>query len=99
LASARGRALLDQHSPGAAGRNRTLDHRSLVKEYIEAPTATEQARIAAHVDRRVASLDDLIDKKERLIELLRDKRRALITQAVTKGLDPSVPMKDPAWSG
>lgn len=55
---------------------------------------SEQRAIAAFLDHETAKIDTLIEKKERLIELLQEKRTALITQAVTKGLDPSVPMKD-----
>ena len=58
------------------------------------PSLGEQQRIAAFLDRKTAAIDQLIQKKERLIELLQEKRQALITQAVTKGLDVSVPMKD-----
>ena len=54
----------------------------------------EQHAIARFLDRETAKIDALIAKKERLIELLQEKRTALITQAVTKGLDPNVPMKD-----
>ncbi len=65
------------------------------------PTRAAQQTIANFLDRKTAALDDLIAKKERLIELLQEKRQALITQAVTKGLDPSVPMKDSGveWIG
>ena len=60
-----------------------------------------QTRIADFLDRKTAAIDALIAKKERLIELLEEKRQALITQAVTKGLDPNVPMKDSGieWLG
>ena len=54
----------------------------------------EQRAIAAFLDRETAKIDALVAKKERLIELLLEKRTALITQAVTKGLDPDVPMRD-----
>ncbi|MGA2532104.1 MAG: restriction endonuclease subunit S [Candidatus Aminicenantales bacterium] len=54
----------------------------------------EQRRIACFLDFETARIDALIEKKERLIELLQEKRTALITQAVTKGLDPTVAMKD-----
>ena len=66
-----------------------------------APSGQSSARIAAFLDRKTAAIDQLIQKKERLIELLQEKRQALITQAVTKGLDPSVPMKDSGveWLG
>ena len=55
----------------------------------------------AFLDRETARIDALVAKKERLIELLQEKRTALITRAVTKGLDPNVPMKDSGveWLG
>jgi type I restriction enzyme S subunit len=56
---------------------------------------SEQRAIAAFLDHETAKIDALIEKKERLNELLQEKRTVLITQAVTKGLNPSVPMKDP----
>ena len=61
----------------------------------------EQHAIAAFLDRETARLDALIAKKERLLALLAEKRAALISHAVTKGLDPSVPMRDSgvAWLG
>ncbi len=58
------------------------------------PPLPEQNAIAAFLDRETARIDVLVAKKERLIELLHEKRAALITRAVTKGLDPNVPMKD-----
>lgn len=65
------------------------------------PSLGEQRAIADFLDRKTAAIDALIAKKERLIELLEEKRQALITQAVTKGLDPNVPMKDSGidWLG
>lgn len=68
---------------------------------VAVPEHREQQVIADFLDRRTAAIDALIEKKERLIGLLEEKRQALITQAVTKGLDPSVPMKDSGveWLG
>ncbi len=65
------------------------------------PPEEEQRAIAAFLDRETARIDALLAKKERLIELLQEKRTALITRAVTKGLDPNVPMKDSGveWLG
>jgi type I restriction enzyme S subunit len=65
------------------------------------PPETEQRAIAAFLDQETAKIDVLVAKKERLIELLQEKRAALISDAVTKGLDPSVPMKDSGveWLG
>ena len=68
---------------------------------LAVPPHTEQRLIAAFLDRETAKIDALVAKKERLIELLQEKRAALITQAVTKGLDPAVQMKDSGikWIG
>ncbi len=65
------------------------------------PELGEQRAIAAFLDRETARIDGLVAKKERLIELLQEQRTALITRAVTKGLDPNVPMKDSGveWLG
>lgn len=60
---------------------------------IPAPSREAQRGVANFLDRRTAAIDALIAKKERLIELLQEKRQALITQVVTKGLDPTVRMK------
>lgn len=61
----------------------------------------EQTQIANYLDRRTAQLEDLISKKDKLIDLLREERTAIINQAVTKGLDPNAPMKDSGveWLG
>ncbi|OZB35111.1 MAG: hypothetical protein B7X44_10830 [Halothiobacillus sp. 15-55-196] len=65
------------------------------------PPPDEQASIAATLDRETARIDALIQKKTRFIDLLKEKRQALITHAVTKGLDPNVKMKDSGieWIG
>jgi type I restriction enzyme S subunit len=65
------------------------------------PPITEQYVIASFLDRETTHINTLIAKKERLIELLTEKRSALISHAVTKGLDPTVPMKDSGveWLG
>ena len=65
------------------------------------PPTKEQAAIAAFLDRETAKIDALVEEQKRLIALLKEKRQAVISQAVTKGLDPSVPMKDSGveWLG
>lgn len=65
------------------------------------PPLDEQRLIAAFLDRETARIDALVAKKQRLIELLEEKRTALISHAVTKGLDPNAPMKDSGveWLG
>ena len=65
------------------------------------PSLSEQRAIAAFLDSETGRIDTFIEKKERQIELLQEKRAALISQAVTKGLDPYAKMKDSGveWLG
>lgn len=60
---------------------------------ISYPPLLDQSIIATFLDRETAKIDALISKQEKLIELLQEKRQAVISHAVTKGLDPEVPMK------
>lgn len=60
---------------------------------IPLPNIEEQNQIAKYLDHKTSQIDDLIAKKEALILLLEEERTAVINQAVTKGLDPTVPMK------
>jgi type I restriction enzyme S subunit len=68
---------------------------------IPVPPPREQAFIAAFLDRETAKIDALVAEQERLMALLKEKRQAVISQAVTKGLDPNAPMKNSgvAWLG
>ena len=68
---------------------------------ITFPTEQEQHTIATHLDRETTRIDALIEKKQKQIELLQEKRTALISHAVTKGLNPNVNMKDSGveWLG
>lgn len=61
---------------------------------IPVPPSGTQDRIVAYLDSETARIDTLIDRKQRFIDLLLEKRTALITNAVTKGLDPNAQMKD-----
>lgn len=69
--------------------------------HIPLPPPSEQAAIAAFLDRETAKIDALVEEQRRLIALLAEKRQAVISHAVTKGLDPTVPMKDSGveWLG
>lgn len=58
------------------------------------PSISEQRAIAAYLDEKTAEIDGLIADIERSIELLQEYRTSVISEAVTKGLDPCVPMKD-----
>ncbi|MBN8777929.1 hypothetical protein [Thiobacillus sp.] len=68
---------------------------------LSLPNPAEQTSIATVLDRETAKLDTLIAKQEKLIELLQEKLQALISHAVTKGLNPDAPMKDSGveWLG
>lgn len=68
---------------------------------VWAPPLGEQSAIAAFLDRETAKIDALIAEQEALLTLLAEKRQATISHAVTRGLDPNVPMKDSGipWLG
>lgn len=65
------------------------------------PPKAEQSAIAAFLDRETGKIDALVAEQEKMIGLLKEKRQAVISHAVTKGLDPSAPMKDSGipWLG
>ena len=65
------------------------------------PSVNEQSQIANFLDHETAKIDTLIEKQQQLIKLLKEKRQAVISHAVTKGLNPDVPMKDSGveWLG
>jgi type I restriction enzyme S subunit len=65
------------------------------------PPAAEREAITTFLDRETAKIDALVAEYRTLIELLKEKRQAVISHAVTKGLDPTVPMKDSGvgWLG
>ena len=68
---------------------------------LAVPALPEQAAIATFLDRETAKIDALIAEQQRLIELLQEKRQAVISHAVTKGLNPDASMKDSGieWLG
>lgn len=69
--------------------------------YIPVPSKDEQLSILNFLDHETAKIDTLIDKQQQLIKLLKEKRQAVVSHAVTKGLDPAAPMKDSGveWLG
>ena len=83
---------IEAHSEGLS--YPAINATELVKLKTVVPPLTEQSTIAAFLDRETTRIDALIAKKTRFIELLKEKRQALITRAVTKGLDPKVKMKN-----
>jgi len=68
---------------------------------VVVPTHEEQEKIANFLDYETAKIDTLIEKQQQLIELLKEKRQAVISHAVTKGLNPDAPMRDSGveWLG
>lgn len=68
---------------------------------LPVPPLRQQRAIADYLDRETARLDGLVAAKERVLGLLAEKRRALITRAVTRGLDPNAPLRDSGipWLG
>ena len=65
------------------------------------PSLDEQQKIVAFLDTETTRIDNLITKQEKLIELLEEQRKSIISHAVTKGLNPNAPMKDSGveWLG
>jgi type I restriction enzyme, S subunit len=68
---------------------------------VALPPLSEQSAIVTFLDRETAKIDALVAEQERLIELLKEKRQAVISHAVTRGLNPQAPMKDSGieWLG
>lgn len=73
----------------------------LTRLALPLPTALEQAAITTFLDHETARIDALVAEQEKLIALLQEKRQAVISHAVTKGLNPRAPMKDSGveWLG
>ena len=75
--------------------------RTLEKLQVCFPPLPEQQAIADYLDEKTAEIDSIVSQTERSIELLREYRKSVISEAVTKGLDPDAPMKDSGveWIG
>ena len=78
-----------------------MNYQNFVLIDLPFPPVSEQFCIAAFLDHETARIDALIEEQQRLIELLKEKRQAVISHAVTKGLDPTAPLKDSGveWLG
>ena len=79
----------------------SIDTGRLLNGRVALPDLPTQKAIADFLDRETARIDQLIEKKQRMVEVLGEKRQAVISRAVTKGLDADVPMKDSGvvWLG
>jgi type I restriction enzyme S subunit len=78
-----------------------ISHGAILGTFIAIPPPSEQTAIAQFLDRKTALIDQAIDIKQKQIELLKERRQILIHQAVTRGLNPEVKMKDSGveWIG
>jgi len=94
------RRLGESEMYGAGGQKRVPD--SFVRDFASAlPSIEEQSQVTSFLDRETTKIDALIAEQQRLIELLQEKRKGVISHAVTKGLNPNAPMKDSGveWLG
>ena len=83
------------------GMRQSLKMDELNKMPVVLPSEDEQKRIVAFLNTETTRIDNLITKQEKLIELLEEQRKSIISHAVTKGLNPNAPMKDSGveWLG
>ena len=84
------------------GSNQTHLSNDAFKKYpVLLPSLAEQEKIANFLDHETAKIDTLIEKQQQLIKLLKEKRQAVISHAVTKGLNPNAPLRDSGveWLG
>jgi type I restriction enzyme, S subunit len=86
------RSIGESYMYGAGGQKRVPD--SFVRNYLIAyPPLSEQHLLVTFLDRETAKIDALVAEQQRLVELLKEKRQAVISHAVTKGLNPDATMK------
>lgn len=78
-----------------------LNQELIKNSHLLVPNSDEADKIATFLDHETTKIDNLIDKQQQLIELLKEKCQAVISNAVTKGLNPEVPMRDSGieWLG
>ncbi len=83
------------------GTQQNIGMRVIENLAVSLPPITEQTKIASFLDRETSKIDGLVGEQRRLIELLKEKRQAVISHAVTKGLNPHAPLKSSGieWLG
>lgn len=83
------------------GLRQTLSYKEFRKYLIFHPSLSEQQKIASFLDRKCSEIDEMIALQEKIVEELKAYKQSVITEAVTKGLNPDVPMKDSGieWIG
>ena len=84
-----------------SGVRQTINYMDIGNSFFYEPAKIEQQKIASFLDHETAKIDTLIEKQQQLIKLLKEKRQAVISHAVTKGLNPNAPMRDSGveWLG
>ena len=87
--------------PYYKGLRKTVRPPEFLKIHVPFPPKVEQVAISQFLDTETTRIDNLITKQEKLIELLEEQRKSIISHAVTKGLNPNAPMKDSGveWLG
>ncbi|KAA0924892.1 restriction endonuclease subunit S [Psychrobacter sp. ANT_H56B] len=92
---------ISNFAEGASSSMQSISKEDFLSINILLPTRDEQEGVANFLDHETAQIDTLIEKQQTLIQLLKDKRQAVISHAVTKGLNPDAPMKDSGveWLG
>ncbi|MGE6795548.1 restriction endonuclease subunit S [Psychrobacter okhotskensis] len=85
----------------SGGGQPNINQETVASLKVSTPRHKEQVQIANFLDHETAQIDTLIEKQQTLIQLLKEKRKAVISHAVTKGLNPDAPMKDSGveWLG
>ena len=80
---------------------KTIKSSDFLKLKVQFPPKQEQTQIATFLDQETQKIDHLISKQEKLIELLEEQRKSIISYAVTKGINPNAEMKESGveWLG
>ncbi len=83
------------------GIRQTLSYKQLRHINLSVPPISEQQAIVAYLDEETGKLDAAVEKLERMVEILKERKQLIISKAVTRGLDDSVPLKDSGveWIG
>ncbi|WP_018905440.1 restriction endonuclease subunit S [Variovorax paradoxus] len=95
------RGQIELAATGASSSMVNIGQSTILELEIAVPELQEQETLVAFLNRETAKIDALVAEQQKLIALLKEKRQAVISHAVTKGLDPTAPMKDSGveWLG
>jgi type I restriction enzyme, S subunit len=101
LSASAARSVIEAAASGASTSMLNIGQGAIASMQIALPPIVEQRAMLSFLAAETAKIDALVEEQKRLIELLKEKRQAVKSQAVTKGLDPNLPMKDSglAWLG